>query len=79
MERFMSKIGLLAALTLLASTAVQAQTAPRELTLDVRPWSVDAAVAWRAGPGHLWGFAVGGGADDFNRTFRPEVADTSSA
>jgi hypothetical protein len=59
-------------------TALQAQSDRRELTLDVRPWSVDAAMAWRISPGHLWGISVGGGPDDFNRTFRPEVVETSS-
>jgi hypothetical protein len=57
---------------------LRAQSGQREATLDVRPWSVDAAIAWRSAPGHLWGFSVGGGADDFTRTFRPEVVDTSS-
>jgi hypothetical protein len=74
----MRKAGVLAALTLLLPPAVQAQTAPRELTLDLRPWSVDAAVALRAAPRHLYGFSVGGGADDFNRTFRPRVVEESS-
>jgi hypothetical protein len=69
---------LLGMVLLQVPTAVQAQGGGRELTLDVRPWSVDAAVAWRSSPGHLWGFSVGGGADDFNRTFRPEVVATSS-
>jgi hypothetical protein len=65
-------------LPLLVPAALQAQSGRREVTLDVRPWSVDAALAWRSAPGHLWGFSVGGGADDFNRTFRPEVVETSS-
>jgi hypothetical protein len=73
----MRSIGVLVALILLVSP-LQAQTASRELTLDVRPWSVDAAVAWRAAPGHLWGFSLGGGPDELNRTFRPEVTETSS-
>jgi hypothetical protein len=72
--------------TMLAATvALLAATAPldvhgqaRELTLDIRPWSADVALAWRVAPGHLLGFSAGGGADDFNRTFRPEVVDTIS-
>lgn len=50
----------------------------RELTLDLRPWSFDAGVAFPLSAGHLLGFSVGGGPDDFNKTFSPEVVDTIS-
>jgi hypothetical protein len=68
----------LAALMLLLGSGLHAQPATRELTLDIRPWSADAAIAFRAAPGHLWGIAIGGGADDLNRTFRPDVDPTSA-
>jgi hypothetical protein len=57
---------------------VQAQAA-RELTLDVRPWSADVGIAWRIGGAHLAGFTAGGGADDLNRTFVPDVRPTDPA
>jgi hypothetical protein len=66
-----------AAALLLAASAAAAQDR-RELTLDVRPFSADIGMAWPIGAGHLWGFSVGGGPDEFNRTFVPEVTDTSS-
>lgn len=70
---------LLGAAVLVAAAAdAHAQAPAREFTLDVRPWSVDTAVAWRFSSAHLWGFAIGGGPDDFNHTFAPHVSTTSS-
>jgi hypothetical protein len=71
-------IMMVAALALLGASAAHAQTAARELTLDVRPWSFDAAMAWRVSPGHLLGISLGGGADDLNRTFVPRATATDS-
>jgi hypothetical protein len=66
---------LLVLLAVAGAAEVRAQSA-RELTLDVRPWSADVALAWRVAPGHLWGISVGGGADHFSRTLVPDVSPT---
>jgi hypothetical protein len=55
-----------------------AQETGREVTLDVRPFSADVSIAWGSSPHHLWGFLIGGGPDEFNRTFVPRVDDTDS-
>lgn len=67
-----------AVLLLLAPTLLHGQRRARELTLDLRPFSADVGVAWPLAPRHLIGFSVGGGPDEFNHTFVPEVVDTIS-
>jgi hypothetical protein len=53
-----------------------AQDRSREVALDLRPFSADLSIAWESSTGHLWGLLVGGGPDEFNKTFVPEVDDT---
>lgn len=55
-----------------------AQERTREVALDVRPFSADLSIAWGSSTNHLWGFLIGGGPDEINKTFVPEVDDTSS-
>jgi len=56
----------------------QAQERSREIALDARPFSADLSIAWGSSPGHMWGFLMGGGPDEFSKTFVPEVDDTTS-
>lgn len=59
-------------------SVVHAQQPSREVALDVRPFSADVSIAWERSPGHLWGFLVGGGPEEFSTTFVPEVDATDS-
>lgn len=66
----------LAALLLVAAPVAAQTGASREMTLDLRPWSAELALAWGGSDGNLFGFSVGLGANsDLNWTARPDVGD----
>lgn len=75
-EGGVSGLVVLAALVLVAAPVAAQTGASREITLDLRPWSAELALAWGGSDGNLFGLSVGlGGTSDLNWTARPDVGD----
>ena len=62
----------LVTLLFLVPVMANAQTAAREFTVDLRPFSATLSLAWRAAPATYLGIGLGGGIDEFDRTLSPD-------
>jgi hypothetical protein len=62
----------LVTLLFLVPVMANAQTAAREFTADLRPFSATLSLAWRAAPATYLGIGLGGGIDMFDRTLSPD-------
>ena len=63
----------LVTLLFLVPVMANAQTAAREFTADLRPFSATLSLAWRAAPATYLGIGLGGGIDMLDRTLSPDA------